>query len=178
MNNRYYNDTYQELIAEKPRRLIDEETGEVFEGQHIIKKAYGQKAFWKLYLCDFLQVLGVLESKQIDVLIYILENTEPAHNLYFGSYRETAEGAKCSLETVRKVMKKLQEQGFIKKVRNAVYQVSPSIMVRGNRYKETLILDYYDANASSGAKESSSAQEQEKGKKDQLEGQMTLPEVS
>ena len=178
MNNRYYNDTYQELIAEKPRRLIDEETGEVFEGQHIIKKAYGQKAFWKLYLCDFLQVLGVLESKQIDVLIYILENTEPAHNLYFGSYRETAEGAKCSLETVRKVMKKLQEQGFIKKVRNAVYQVSPQIMLRGDRFKETLILEYYDANASSEALESSTKLQAKREEEDQVEGQMSLPEVS
>ena len=35
---------------------------------------------------DFLQVLGILDSKQVDILVYILENTEPANNTFVGTY--------------------------------------------------------------------------------------------
>ena len=86
----------QTLIGTKQRRLIDEQTGEVFEVDQITKRSYGQKQFWKVYLLDFLQILGVLESKQLDVLIYILENTEQANNTFIGSQRDIAKNVNVS----------------------------------------------------------------------------------
>ena len=97
----------QTLIGTQRKRLVDQDTGEVIEVDQITKRALGQKQFWKVYLIDFLQILGVLDSKQIDVLIYILEHTEAASNTYIGTYRKTAEGAEVSLDTATKVMKKL-----------------------------------------------------------------------
>lgn len=140
----------QTLIGTQRKRLIDQDTGEAFEVDQITKRALGQKQFWKVYLIDFLQVLGVLDSKQIDVLIYILENTEQANNTFIGSYRDIAErvptskGTGVALETVRKVMKKLQDSGFIKKIKNGVYQISPQIMMKGSEHKKSLLLNYYD----------------------------------
>lgn len=59
------------LIGTKRKELIDKETGEIIEVDQITKKVYGQKNFWKLYLGDFLPVLGIVESKQVDILILL-----------------------------------------------------------------------------------------------------------
>lgn len=75
------------LIGTKRKELIDKETGEIIEVDQITKKVYGQKNFWKLYLGDFLSVLGIVESKQVDILIYILENTQPSTNMFVGTYK-------------------------------------------------------------------------------------------
>lgn len=96
-----YVSSTQTLIGTQRKRLIDEDTGERYEVDQITKRALGQKQFWKIYLIDFLQVLGVLDSKQVDVLIYILENTEASNNTYIGTYRKTAEGSGVSLEIGR-----------------------------------------------------------------------------
>lgn len=139
-----YVSSTQTLIGTQRKRLIDEDTGERYEVDQITKRALGQKQFWKIYLIDFLQVLGVLDSKQVDVLIYILENTEASNNTYIGTYRKTAEGSGVSLDTATKVMKKLQDNKFITKIQNGVYQVSPNIMMKGSEYKKSLLLNYYD----------------------------------
>lgn len=142
--NLEYQAATQTLIGTQRRRLQDLDTGEYMEVDQITKRALGQKAFWKVYLIDFLQVLGVLDSKQIDVLIYILEHTKPSDNTYIGTYRKTAAGSGVSLDTATKVMKKLQDSNFIKKVQNGVYQVSPLIMMKGSEHKKQLLLNYYD----------------------------------
>ena len=59
----------QTLIGQQRKRLVDQDTGEVIEVDQITKRALGQKQFWKIYLMDFLQVLGGFEYKQLDVLI-------------------------------------------------------------------------------------------------------------
>lgn len=141
----YQADT-QTLLGKKPKIYIDEETGEKIEAEQITKRAYGQKHFWKVYLADFLQILGLAESKQIDVLIYILENTEQANNTFVGTYKKIAKGAKASEPTIAKIMKKLQEKGFINKIQNGVWQVSPEIMMKGNENKKSIILNYYNDN--------------------------------
>lgn len=145
-----YVSSTQTLIGQQRKRLVDQDTGEVIEVDQVTKRALGQKQFWKLYLIDFLQVLGVLDSKQIDVLIYILENTKSSDNTYIGTYRKTAEGSRVSLDTATKVMRKLQEQKdgngkpFLSRVQNGVYQVNPLIMMKGSEHKKNLLLNYYD----------------------------------
>lgn len=133
----------QTLIGKQKKRLQDLDTGEVIEVDQITKRALNQRQFWKIYLMDFLQVLGVVDSKQLDILIYILEHTEPANNTFIGTYSKIQENAKVSRPTVTTIMKKLQEHGFIKRVQNGVYQVNPNIMLKGNEHKKSLLLNYY-----------------------------------
>lgn len=139
-----YVSSTQTLIGQQRKRLIDQETGELIEVDQITKRALGQKQFWKIYLMDFLQVLGVLDSKQIDILIYLLENTESSNNTFIGTYSKIQEEVGVSRPTVATVMTKLQENGFIKKVQNGVWQVSPNIMMKGSEHKKSLLLNYYD----------------------------------
>ena len=142
-NLQYVSET-QTLIGTQRKRLQDIDTGEYIEVDQITKRAYGQKQFWKVYLMDFLQILGIVESKQLEVLIYILEHTEPANNTFIGSQRDVANNTKISLYTVSRIMIRLQNANFIKKVKNNVYQISPQIMIKGSEHKKTLLLNYYN----------------------------------
>ena len=151
----------QTLIGQQRKRLVDQDTGEIIEVDQITKRAYGQKQFWKIYLMDFLQVLGVLDSKQIDILIYILENTEAANNTFIGTYTKIQAEVGVSRPTVATVMKKLQDNNFIKRVQNGVWQVSANILMKGSEHKKSLLLNYFND------------QQQEP----QLDGQMTTEEL-
>ena len=138
-----YSESTQTLIGTKKRRLIDEETGECIDAEQIFKRALGQRAFWKVYLVDFLQVLGVLDSKQVDILVYILENTESANNTFIGTYSKIEKAVGVSRPTVATVMTKLQEKGFMRKIQNGVWQVSEQIMMKGSEHKKQLLINYY-----------------------------------
>ena len=139
-----YNSNIQTLIGTKKKTLIDQETGEIIEVDQITKRTYGQKNFWKVYLLDFLQVLNLIDSKQLDILIYILENTNPSTNIFIGTYKKISKEVKTTEKTISIIFKKLQENNFLKKVQNGVYQVSPLIMMKGSEHKKQLLLNYYD----------------------------------
>ncbi|EJO5349560.1 replication/maintenance protein RepL [Clostridium botulinum] len=139
-----YSESTQTLIGQQRKRLQDLDTGEVVEVDQITKRAYGTKAFWKIYLMDFLQILGILDSKQVDVLIYILENTEQANNTFIGSQRDIAKQVGVSLDTVSRIMRKLQSKEFIKQIKRSVYQINPNIMMKGNENKKQMLLSYYN----------------------------------
>lgn len=142
--NLQYTTETQTLIGTQRKRLQDLDTGEYLEVDQITKRTYGQKQFWKVYLMDFLQILGIIESKQLEVLIYILEHTEQANNTFIGSQRDIANNMKVSIQTVSRIMIKLQKTNFIRKIKNNVYQISPQIMMKGSEHKKALILNYYN----------------------------------
>lgn len=142
--NMEYQASTQTLLGKQPKTYIDADTGEKIHVEQITKRAYGQKQFWKLYLMDFLQVLGVLDSRQVDILVYILENTEQANNTFIGTYAKIQSDIGVARGTIATVMKKLQDGGFITKIQNGVWQVSPQIMMKGSEHKKSLLLNYYD----------------------------------
>ncbi len=142
-----YSEKTQTLIGTKPRILKDIDSGEEFPVNQVFKRVLGQKAFWKVYLMDFLQVLGVLDSKQIDILIYVLENTEQANNTFIGTYAKIQQAVGVAPATVAKVMTRLQEKGFLRKVQNGVWQVSEQIMMKGSEHKRQLLINYYNEEA-------------------------------
>lgn len=144
MQSKEYNEEQKLLITRQKRTFIDNDTGEVFEADQIIKRFYGQKQFWKVYLMDFLHVLGIVDSKQLDVLIYILENTEPANNTFIGTQENIREKTNISIPTIRRIIRKLEEHKFIKKIQQGVWQINPNIMMKGSNYKKSLLINYYD----------------------------------
>lgn len=135
----------QTLIGSKKRELLDVQTGEQIFVDQITKRVYGTKNFWKCYLMDFLTVLGIIDSKQLDVFIYIVENTNQSNNTFLGTYRKIAGDLHCSLDTVSRIMKKLQENNFIKKIQNGAWLVNPNILMKGNDSKRQILLSYYES---------------------------------
>ena len=143
--NLEYNENTQTLIGTRQKELIDVETGVSIWVDQITKRAYGSKNFWKVYLMDFLTVLGIIDSKQLDIFIYIAENTNQSTNQFIGTYDKIAKDVNVSRPTIAKLMKKLQDNKFIKKVQNGVWLVNPNILMRGSDKKRQILLSYYQA---------------------------------
>lgn len=139
-----YNSDTQTLVGQRKRTLVDQDTGEIVHVDQITKRIYGTKQFWKVYLMDFLSILGIVDNKQLDVFIYIAENTNQSTNLFIGTYRTISKDVNVGLSTVTRIMKKLQENNFIKKKQNGVYLVNPNIMMKGNDNKRQMLLSYYE----------------------------------
>lgn len=135
----------QTLIGQQRKQLQDLDTGEVIWVDQITKRTYGTKNFWKCYLMDFLTVLGIIDSKQLDVFIYIVENTNQASNTFIGTYTKIAADVGVSRPTIAAIMKKLQNNNFIKKVQNGVWLVNPNILMKGNDTKRQILLSYYES---------------------------------
>lgn len=133
----------QTLVGTKKRNLVDVDTGEQIIVDQVTKRVYGSKNFWKCYLMDFLAVLGVFDSKQVDVFIYIVENTNQSNNTFIGTYKKIANDVDVSEATIAKIMKKLQLNNFIKKIQNGVWLVNPNILMKGNDTKRQVLLSYY-----------------------------------
>lgn len=144
-----YNSETQTLIGERKRMLMDMETGEVIPVDQITKRVYGTRQFWKVYLMDFLMVLGIIDSRQLDVFIFIVENTQPSTNLFIGTYDAIGKATGVSRQTIAKIMKKLQSNNFVRKQQNGVYAVNPNILMKGNDKKRQILLSYYDSEAPS-----------------------------
>jgi len=140
-----YVESTQTLIGTKQKELVDVETGQSIWVDQITKRSYGSKNFWKVYLMDFLTVLGIIDSKQLDVFIYIAENTNQSTNQFIGTYKKIANDVNVSEGTIAKIMKKLQDNKFIKKVQNGVWLVNPNILMRGNDQKRQILLSYYQS---------------------------------
>lgn len=135
----------QTLIGSKKRELIDVETGEQIWVDQITKRTYGTKNFWKCYLMDFLTVLGIIDNKQLDVFIFIVENTNQTNNTFIGTYKHIAKEVGVSEPTIAKIMKKLQKNNFVKKIQNGVWLVNPNILMKGNDKKRQILLSYYES---------------------------------
>ena len=140
-----YTETTQTLVGQKRRELMDTETGELMHVDQITKMVYGSKNFWKCYLMDFLTVLGIIDSKQVDIFIYIVENTNQSNNVFLGTYKKIASDVGCSSATIAKIMKKLQDNNFIKKLQSGAWLVNPNILMKGNDSKRQILLSYYES---------------------------------
>ena len=143
-NMEYIADT-QTLIGSKKRELVDVQTGEQIFVDQITKRVYGSKNFWKCYLMDFLTVLGIIDSKQLDVFVFIVENTNQSNNTFLGTYKHIAKEVGVSEPTIAKIMKKLQANNFIKKLQNGAWLVNPNILMKGNDTKRQILLSYYES---------------------------------
>lgn len=143
--NLEYQANTQTLIGQQRRDLMDMNTGEVMTVDQITKRVYGTKNFWKCYLMDFLTVLGIIDSKQLDIFIYIVENTNQSNNLFIGTYKKIQQDTGCATGTIAKIMSKLQEKNFIKKVQNGVYMVNPNLLMKGNDNKRQILLSYFES---------------------------------
>lgn len=170
-----YNQDTQTLIGTRRRELLDTETGEQILVDQITKRSYGSKNFWKMYLMDFLMVLGVIDSKQVDIFIYIVENTNQATNIFLGTYQKIANDVGVSRPTIAKIMKKLQDHKFIKKIQNGAWFVNPNVLMRGDEQKRQILLTYYENDKPIDEITYARTKQNALPEKDtQLPGQMTL----
>ena len=173
-----YNAETQTLVGQEQKQYLDMATGEIIHVDQIAKRVYGTKQFWKVYLMDFLGVLGIIDNKQLDIFIYIAENTNQANNMFIGTYTKISKDTGASRPTISKIMKKLQENGFIKKVQNGVWLVNPNILMKGNDTKRQILLSYYNSEEPINQITVNRSKKKPLPEDEQMEGQMNLLERS
>ena len=138
---REYIENNKTAYISRTRKYIDEDGNEGTETE-VYKKVYGHSHFWKVWLGDLLNTLGLINNnKQLDVVFYVLENTDPSTNLYIGTLRSTAEKTNISYKTVATIFKKMQEVDMIKMQQNGVYKVKPSLLMKGNDTKKKKMIN-------------------------------------
>ncbi|EPW43139.1 replication/maintenance protein RepL, partial [Streptococcus agalactiae] len=84
-------------------------------------------------------------SKQVDIFIYIVENTNQSNNTFLGTYDKIANDVGVSRPTIARIMKKLQENNFVKRIQNGAWLVNPNILMKGNDSKRQILLSYYES---------------------------------
>lgn len=171
-----YSEASNMLIKTEREDYIRVKDGEVVTFDNIQKVVYGSKNFWKCYLMDFLTVLGIIDSKQLDVFIYIAENTNQATNYFIGTYDKISKDVGVCRQTIATIMKKLQEKNFIRKVQNGLWQVNPNILMKGNDKKRQMLLTYYESDTPID-KITVARTKRPEIKTDEFPGQMTLDDM-
>lgn len=92
-------------------------TGEALEFQHEQHKAeYGAKHFWKADK-KFFELLSTFSAAESKVVAYILQKTQPTKNEFIGAYKTIA--------------------------RKLEWRINPSMVIKGNRNKEKVLMDEF-----------------------------------
>lgn len=125
-------------------QVIDVVTGEVVDMAIFIEKV--EKSGWeKAYaktLADYINCAG---DKSSMLLAWIISNREKG-NLIHGTQAEIADMSKVSLPVVKRVMRKLVEKDFIRKIRSGTYMVTPKMIRNGNNVMGAIMVrTWYDA---------------------------------
>jgi hypothetical protein len=141
--NKQYDQNKNIAYISRTKRYIDEDGNEGTQTE-VYKKTYGGKHFWRVWLGDLLYTLGLINnSKQLDVVFFVLDNTDPSNNLYIGTIRKTVEMTGISYGTVSTIFKKMQEVDMIVKQSNGVYKVKPNLLMKGDdNKKQRLVIEY------------------------------------
>ena len=126
---------------------IDPETRELVSVKEILKTYHGQQHFWKLYMSDFLHTLGItLESKQLDVVLYILSKVKTNDNMFIGTYDHIVEKGIASRPTIAKIFKKMQAAKLLVKKHAGAYMVNPNLLMKGSPGKrQALMIEFRSA---------------------------------
>ena len=121
---------------------VNLETGEANE--IIIHKDVDSQNFVKVFMADFLVALGILNSKSVAVVCYILQNIKYSDNTLIATKQQIADGSGTSVRTVYNVLSQLQKVGFMKRKTTGVYVINPKYVIKGNENKRRMIIDYYN----------------------------------
>lgn len=128
---------YQDAYA------IKRETGEVMD--LVIDKEVSSQNFWKIWLSDILTIMDIISnSKQLDVVLQIIQHIKQSDNTFIGTYGETAKKTGISEKTVATAFRTLLKNNFLRKIHSGVYQVNTKYIVKRNENKRRMIINYYN----------------------------------
>ena len=126
---------YQDAYA------IKRETGEVMD--LVIDKEVSSQNFWKIWLSDILTIMDIISnSKQLDVVLQIIQHIKQSDNTFIGTYGEIAKKTGISEKTVATAFRTLLKNNFLRKIHSGVYQVNTKYIVKGNENKRRMIINY------------------------------------
>lgn len=121
---------------------VNSETGEARQFA-VVTRDTADHGFHKVWMEDLAKILGLLGGSKISVFQHIIENVNNLSNEFGGTMREVAEATKVDVTTVNATFRLLQDNDFLKKVRNGTYKINPRILAQGKHDKRMgLIVKY------------------------------------
>ena len=90
--------------------------------------------FFKMFYQNFIEVLESYFSGskfKVSVLKLLLQNADK-ENCIFATSAEMAKALDTTQQNISKELKALQNCGFIKKIKNGVYQINPDYLFKGS----------------------------------------------
>ena len=82
--------------------------------------------------------MGGKESEVLNFLVCAMRNSD---NTYTGPMKKIAENLSCSKATVQRAMDTLTDKGFVAMEFDCVWRINPSMVIKGNRNKEKVLMD-------------------------------------
>ena len=136
------------------QKYVNPNTGEIIECVVIEKHIENDFNFHKVWLNDLMTILGMIGTKKMRVLNYLLKNLIDKENLIVVSYKEIEKELKISSRTIAQTFKILQNANFIVQVKKGVWRVNPAFLVKGNTNKrQALMIKYAEDKIKTGNRE-------------------------
>ena len=152
MEQREYNEKAETAYITKQQTTVDQDGIKYIE-TNVFKRVYGAKQFYKLYLFDLLNALGMFSnSRQLDVFLHMLANMESSTNQFIGTYKKICEETGASWGTVQQAITALIKADIIRRVQQGVYLINPNLVVKGGVPKHARLTMEYEVLAKEARK--------------------------
>lgn len=121
--------------------LINPETGERWPIDAMFDPKEGR---WeKVFAKNLARMLDLVGDEKMKVVTYLIRHKDYL-NVVNSTIREIAEETGVSTKTVNRVLKTLQSQNYLQKVRNGKYVFSPHVMRHGKASIGAAVITLYD----------------------------------
>ena len=98
--------------------------------------------FFKVY-DSFFGVVSELGGKESLVLDFLVCAMQSGNNMYVGTMKKIAVNINSSKATVQRAMDSLADKGFVAMQLDGVWLINPSMVIKGNRSKEKVLMDKF-----------------------------------
>ena len=122
---------------------VNSRTGEVSKFKVINEVEQTDFNFQKIWVKDLIKLLKALGGSKVEVFCHILDNKN-SDNIFIGSISDISKKIKVSENTVKSALKLMKQLDYVRMVMHGVYQVSPSLIVKGKSKKRQILLTDYN----------------------------------
>lgn len=98
--------------------------------------------FFKVY-DSFFGVVSGLGGKESLVLDFLVCAMQRGNNMYVGTMKMISVNINSSKATVQRAMDSLADKGFVAMQLDGVWLINPSMVIKGNRNKEKVLMDKF-----------------------------------
>lgn len=129
------------LPNEEELILVNKNTGQEYNLDIMYDPKTGH---WeKVFANNLANMLNMMGDEKTRVIAHLIKKKDYL-NIVNATMREIADDVKVSTKTVNRVMKKLQQENFIHKVRNGRWRFSPHIIRHGKSSIGAAVIKLYD----------------------------------
>ena len=100
--------------------------------------------FHKVWMRNFISTIDLVGNQKTKVAFWIIDNLNRDNQLLF-TYRQIAEKANVSLDTVRLTMGILLDSDFLRKANSGCYVVNPDVVFKGQRGNRMNVLNQFQS---------------------------------